>query len=127
MAKAEKEFNELSVRERKKWVYDVTGSRRKRDHEGLEASLREQGPQMPGDEFLVVTLAVCGKQLGNVGRKPVRSAAALDDELERFASQVLTKRGSNIMAVDVAWSPDSERDFVSREELVKKWPDLFYL
>ena len=122
MASAEKEFNEMSVRERKKWAYENS-------LEDRAALAAYTGPgsvrQSTGKNLMVLTLMVACRHIGNkIMPKKQGSVEALETSLEKFAAALLEKGGRNVVAVDVSWTPDDPKDILSRIELHQKWSDL---
>lgn len=122
MASAEKEFNEMSVRERKKWAYENSVE----DRAALAAYT---GPgsarRNDGKNLMVLTLmCACRHVNSKIMPKKQGSVEALETSLEKFAAALLEKGGRNVVAVDVSWTPDDPKDILSRIELHQKWSDL---
>ena len=133
LAAAEREFNALSIRERKKWAYENTLEDRAALKSAAAAAAKQRGgkgaqllQQHAGKHLMVVTLMVACRRIGGkaVLPKKMGSAEAMESALERFAASLLEKNGRNVVAVDVSWTPDSADDILSRLELTTKWPDL---
>jgi uncharacterized membrane protein len=133
LAAAEREFNALSIRERKKWAYENTLEHLAAPNSASSASARQRGgkgaqlvQQHAGKRLMVVTLMVACRRIGGKAVLPKKagSAEAMESALERFAAALLEKNGRNVVAVDVSWTPDSSDDILSRIELTTKWPDL---
>lgn len=133
LAAAEREFNALSIRERKKWAYENTLEDRAALKSAAAAAAKQRGgkgaqllQQHAGEHLMVVTLMVACRRIGGkaVLPKKMGSAEAMESALERFAASLLEKNGRNVVAVDVSWTPDSQDDILSRLELTTKWPDL---
>lgn len=129
---AEKEFNEVSVRERRKWAYEEDP--RETDSVSAEqavAAKREAARTATGSKrrLMVVTLMVACRKAGRVVPKSISSAEALEAALERFAAALLERDGRNVIAVDVSWTPNDTEDIdiLTPHELRTKWPDLYDL
>lgn len=125
LAAAERDFNELSIRERKKWAYENTLE----DRAALKSAAKSakiKNHLHTGKHLMVVTLMVACRRIGGKQYLPKRagSVEALETSLERFAAALLEKNGRNVIAVDVSWTPDSPDDILSRLELTTKWPEL---
>lgn len=119
MSRAESRFNQLSLEERSKFEKETlvnVGGRSKRA--SLSGSGSDNGGLGESKELIVVTVLVaasCPLKLKQVG-----SFSALKEDLSILGSL----GASDILAVEVLWTPEEEDDFFTREDLAADYPML---
>ncbi|KAF5765381.1 hypothetical protein HanRHA438_Chr15g0715551 [Helianthus annuus] len=110
----EKRFNQLSVEERGKFdeetLVNINNNVRKKS-----ATTSSNG--LP-NEYIVVTIIVAARGVPEL--PPVESSAQLKEALQKLASIP----SSNIMAVQVLWTPQKEDDSLTEQKMLKDYPLL---
>ncbi|MFS8018754.1 hypothetical protein Hanom_Chr15g01395761 [Helianthus anomalus] len=110
-----KRFNQLSVEERGKFdeetLVNINNNVRKK-------SATTQSSNGLPNEYLVVTIIVAARGVPEL--PPVKSSAQLKEALQKLASIP----SSNIMAVQVLWTPQKEDDSLTEQKMLKDYPLL---
>ncbi|KAJ0693878.1 hypothetical protein HanPI659440_Chr15g0602421 [Helianthus annuus] len=110
----EKRFNQLSVEERGKFdeetLVNINNNVRKKS-----ATTSSNG--LP-NEYIVVTIIVAARGVPEL--PPVESSAQLKEALQKLASIP----SSNIMAIQVLWTPQKEDDSLREQKMLKDYPLL---
>ncbi|KAM0056091.1 hypothetical protein Hdeb2414_s0006g00214061 [Helianthus debilis subsp. tardiflorus] len=111
----EKRFNQLSVEERGKFdeetLVNINNNVRKK-------SATTQSSNGLPNEYIVVTIIVAARGVPEL--PPVESSAQLKEALQKLASIP----SSNIMAVQVLWTPQKEDDSLTEQKMLKDYPLL---
>lgn len=110
---AERVYNRMTMEERSKFreetLSNVGGVTRRR-----EMSRREDGV----NELLVVTLVVAAE--GNFSLPPVRTSADLRNCLNTLGGIA----PSQMIGVELLWTPQAEGDYYTRDEVIADYPNL---
>lgn len=115
---AENAFNRLTLMERSKFsgegVSNVDGQVRQASRTATAIDPLSQAPA----EYIVVTLLVATTTRLNL---PVLNSTS---DLQQTLRQIGAVGSDNLLAVEILWSPDSESESLSRDDLMANYPDL---
>ncbi|VVA93949.1 unnamed protein product [Arabis nemorensis] len=110
----EKRFNQLSIEERGKFdeetLVNVNSIKRQ--------SSKTQRASDFSNEYIVVTILVAAEGVHKL--QPINGSLDLKEALQKLGSIPRNK----IMAVEVLWTPQNERDTLSERELLEDYPLL---
>ncbi|ABB57089.1 DUF1517 domain-containing protein [Synechococcus elongatus] len=115
---AENAFNRLTLMERSKFsgegVSNVDGQVKQATHTATAIDPLSQAPA----EYIVVTLLVAATtQL----RLPALNSTS---DLQQALRQIGAIGSESLLAVEVLWSPDSESESLTRDDVMANYPDL---
>lgn len=119
---AERKFNSVALDERAKVrqetfsVRGAAGSRAERT--ALARDALEDAPDVGLDQWLCVTLVFCVEGRMNLGK--VRTA----QDLQRALKVLGGVRSTDVVAVELLWTPEAEGDAYSKDELLAEHPTL---
>ncbi|KAI7738333.1 hypothetical protein M8C21_027536 [Ambrosia artemisiifolia] len=110
----EKRFNQISIEERGKFdeqtLVNVNNIRKK--------SATSQSSNWLPNEYIVVTIIVAARGVPEL--PPIKSSEQLKNALQKMASIP----SSNIMGVQVLWTPQKEDDSLTEQKMLKDYPML---
>lgn len=122
LAVAERKFNAVAIDERGKVrqeTFSVRGARDSRaERSSLAADALEDAPDVGLDQWLCVTLVFCVEGRLNLGK--VRTA----QDLQRALKALGGVRATDVVAVELLWTPEAEGDCYSKDELLAEHPTL---
>lgn len=113
--RAETGFNAISMKERGKIKEETLSNWAGRRKETQTTLVKES---QIGNEFIVVTILVA--TLGTLQLPTIRSREDLKTALNRLGSI----RSRDLLAVEVLWTPQDEKDSYTPDELVADYPEL---
>ncbi|BFM38805.1 DUF1517 domain-containing protein [Synechocystis sp. LKSZ1] len=119
---AEAQFNQLSLRERSKFTAEtlsnVNSQLRRVEQSRLPGNGIEDGLPLVNDDYILVTILVA--TLGKLSLPTVNDASDLRQALQKLGGI----GGEQLLAVEVLWTPQAERDTLSRDDLLVEYPNL---
>lgn len=119
---AERKFNSVALEERGKVRQETFSVRASKDGRAERSEVApgtlDDAPDVGLDQWLCVTLVLCAEGRLNLGK--VRQA----DDLQRALKVLGGVRSTDVVAVELLWTPEAEGDHYSKDELLQEHPTL---
>jgi uncharacterized membrane protein len=119
---AERKFNSVALEERGKIrqeTFSVRGAKNSvAERADLPPSAFDDAPDVGLDQWLCVTLVFCVEGRLNLGK--VRTS----QDLARAAKLLGGVRSSDVVAVELLWTPEAVGDCYSKDELLSEHPTM---